>query len=151
MIRLKDLIAEQHMDFSPGMPDGNSNAQKDFKLIVNYAHVDFNLGGDFDFEIDGELDGQMIDSLIGEIEMYLKDRNTDLEYVSAFHMYDQTRAISDIKLDCKIQIDGDEIDLTIMMDATGSVLSIDIQDASIADKHGINDQTIEDYLQKVGL
>jgi C-terminal processing protease CtpA/Prc len=60
--------------------------------------------------------------------------------------YDQTRLVSDIEFDCELKVGNDTIDLTITYDEDGNIQKVEIQDESVAAKHGISDSVIMDYL-----
>jgi hypothetical protein len=124
---------------------GRNSQTQNIDIIVNYAEVDLNYSN-MSIQKSGVLDSQFVEETLGDIEAYIEDNNID-----GGSRFDITRMVSDIKFDCSININNDEIDITIMLDADGDVISIDIQDDDIADKYGINDQWIQEYLSKQGL
>ena len=133
MIRLKTLLLTEN------------EMSQNIDIIVNYVEVDLNYSN-MSIQKSGVLDSQFVEETLGDIEAYIEDNNID-----GGSRFDITRMVSDIKFDCSININNDEIDITIMLDADGDVISIDIQDDDIADKYGINDQWIQEYLSKQGL
>ena len=124
---------------------GRNSQTQNIDIVVNYVEVDLNYSN-MSIQNSGVLDSQFVEETLGDIEAYIEDNNID-----GGSRFDVTRIVSDIKFDCSININNDEIDITLMLDTDGDVISIDIQDDIIADKYGINDQWIQEYLNKQGL
>jgi hypothetical protein len=78
--------------------------------------------------------------MINDIKQEIEDENDPTG------AYDQTRLVSDIKFDCELKVGSDIIDFTVTFDEDGDIQNVEIQDETIARKHGINDQVIYDYI-----
>ena len=129
MIKLKKLLQEQ--------PEN-----KNLQIIINSAEYDKNIGGIVyvTYQAGSAADKSNFQDMINDIKQAIEDEN-DPE-----GGYDQTRLVSDIKFDCELKVGSDIIDFTITFDEDGDIQNVEIQDETVARKHGINDQVIYDYL-----
>jgi len=146
-----DVISQDVMDASPGNSDRpynpSSNASN-FEIIVNYINYGTLSPGDLISEpfhnqiMSNEFAQESINRILDDIESQnIRDDETG-EY-----RYDITRLEDgEIKFDCSIQIDSYEIDLQVVYDENGDILKIEIQDPDLADKFGITEEMIFDYL-----
>lgn len=158
MIRLKTLLKEQGPNNRKGIPQdvwdaspGHSNRPYDppsnasnWEIHVNHINVDLNYSNMTLYKT-GKLDSAFVDETIEDINTHIEDENIrDPETGELTH--DITRMVSDLEFDCEIKIDKDVIDLRVTYDAEGELQDVDIQDPNIADKHGLTETDIYDYL-----
>jgi hypothetical protein len=129
MIKLKNLLQEQADN-------------KNFQLVINSAEYDKNIGGMVYVTYQGSntADKSDFQDMINDIKQEIEDENDPTG------AYDQTRLVSDIKFDCELKVGSDIIDFTVTFDEDGDIQNVEIQDETIARKHGINDQVIYDYI-----
>jgi hypothetical protein len=129
MIKLKKLLKEQQEN-------------KNFQLVINSAEYDKNIGGMVYVTYQGTRpqDKNDLRDMIDDIKQSIEDEN------DPDGRYDQTRLVSDIKFDCELKVGSDTIDFTVTFDEDGDIQNVEIQDETIARKHGINDQVIYDFL-----
>ena len=129
MIKLKNLLQEQADN-------------KNFQLVINSAEYDKNIGGMVYVTYQGSntADKSDFQDMINDIKQEIEDENDPTG------AYDQTRLVSDIKFDCELKVGSDIIDFTVTFDEDGDIQNLEIQDETIARKHGINDQVIYDYI-----
>lgn len=158
MIRLKTLLAEQGptnrkgipqdvMDASPGNSDRPYNPPSNasnLEIHVNHINVDLNYSNLTLYKT-GKLDSEFVDETIRDIEAHIEDENIrDPETGQLTH--DITRMVSDLEFDCEIKIGKDTIDLRVIYDAEGDIQDVDIQDTDLAEKHGVTETDVYDYL-----
>ena len=129
MIKLKNLLQEQADN-------------KNFQLVINSAEYDKNIGGMVYVTYQGSnaADKSDFQDMINDIKQEIENENDPTG------AYDQTRLVSDIKFDCELKVGSDTIDFTVTFDEDGDIQNVEIQDETIARKHGINDQVIYDYI-----
>lgn len=129
MIKLKKLLREQQEN-------------KDLQIFINSAEYDKNIGGMVYVTYQGgsAVNKNDFQDMINDIKQEIENEN-DPE-----GRYDQTRLVSDIKFDCELKTGADTIDFTVTFDEDGDIQNVDIQDETLAQKHGINDRVIYDYL-----
>ena len=129
MIKLKKLLREQ-------------SENKNLQIIINSAEYDKNISGMVYVTYQGSNTANKSDfqDMINDIKQSIEDEN------DPDGGYDQTRLVSDIKFDCELKVGSDIIDFTVTFDEDGDIQNVEIQDETIARKHGINDQVIYDYI-----
>ena len=142
---LQDL--ENKLGFDSGAnrdpKTGNIQANpNNFQLVINSAEYDKNIGGMVYVTYQGgsAADKSDFQDMISDIKQAIESENDPTG------AYDQTRLVSDIKFDCELKVGSATIDFTVTFDEDGDIQNVEIQDDTLARKHGINDQVIYDYI-----
>jgi hypothetical protein len=115
---------------------------KNLKLRINRVDYDTNISGIVSMNLQGSglADKSTFEDIINDIKQDIESKN------DPDGRYDQTRLVSDIKFDCELKVGNDAIDLTVTYDEDGDIQNVEIQDDILAQKYGISDSTIMDYL-----
>lgn len=147
--KLKHLLAENMRRFNTKnlyeveyQSPGNLVDRKDLNIIINSIEYDTNISGIHYLTFQGTNTSNKNDfqDIITDIKHDIEKENDPTG------AYDQTRLVSDIKFDCELKVGANTIDFTVTFDEDGAIQNVEIQDDTLARKHGINDQTIVDYL-----
>lgn len=122
--------------------NGNLVPPKDLNIKINRVDYDTNIAGIVSMTFQGSTPDtkDTFQEIINDIKQDIESQN------DTTGAYDQTRLVSDIEFDCELKVGTDVIDFTVTYDEGGDIQNVEIQDESVAAKHGISDATIMDYL-----
>ena len=129
MIKLKSLLKE-------------NNPFDNLQLRINRVDYNTNIDGIVSMTFRGSNldDKNTFQTIIDDIKQDLESKNDPTG------AYDQTRLVSDITFDCELKVGSNTIDFTVTYDEDGDIQNVEIQDETVAEKNGISDRTIMDYL-----
>jgi len=129
MIKLKSLLKE-------------NNPFNNLKLHINRVDYNTNIDGIVSMTFRGSNldDKNTFQTIIDDIKRDIESKNDPTG------AYDQTRLVSDITFDCELKVGSNTIDFTVTYDEDGDIRNVEIQDETVAEKNGISDRTIMDYL-----
>ena len=113
-----------------------------FKLHINRADYDTNISGIVSMTFQGSTPDtkDTFQDIINDIKQDIESQNDPTG------AYDQTRLVSDIEFDCTLMVGADKINFTAVYEEDGDLKTVDIQDESLAKKHGVTVETIYDFL-----
>ena len=129
MIKLKSLLKE-------------NNPFDNLQLRINRVDYNTNIDGIVSMTFQGLSfdDKNTFQTIIDDIKRDIESKNDPTG------AYDQTRLVSDITFDCELKVGSNTIDFTVTYDEDGDIQNVEIQDETVAEKNGISDRTIMDYL-----
>jgi C-terminal processing protease CtpA/Prc len=140
MKKLEKILAENMRRF--GTKNLREDAKPELQLHIRRVDYDTNISGIVSMYMQGNssADKSTFEDIVNDITQDIASKNDPTG------AYDQTRLVSDIEFDCELKVGNDTIDLTITYDEDGNIQKVEIQDESVAAKHGISDSVIMDYL-----